>query len=324
MKLPKDLKTKKKKNIDGKKEQIYTTFKNTFIKLNSTHKPHYTVRFLKMGQTGKYSDMVYQTLGGYNNLDTNHFLLMGKEQNDIEFYINWVRLGKIFFKGKLFYDLERDEEFYTNLYEQIAHHEYGHTYLICSSSTMFYPNEALEYLEKKGYKNIKKIPEEEIATFKNISQNSRQHRINQTLDNVNFMDIANGVSECHANHTMRYLLKVDLPIEFLKHTKIDLLDGLHDYSTFDLNDLKKDYINRRINDWVIKANDLFIYDKLDTLRSTCEKYGFMPLLEFSHKINSRYLEIIQQNSELKDMKESILALAVDTNKLNFIELFFNT
>jgi len=136
------------------------------------------------------------------------------------------------------------------------------------------------------------------------------------------MDIANGVSECHANHTMRHVLNLGLPVEFLKHSKIDLLDGLQDYRKFNLSVLKKDYINRRVNDWVIKANGLFIYDKLDTLKSTCEKYGFESLLKFSHKINSRYLEIIQQNPELKEMKKEILGLAVEMNKLDFSELFF--
>ena len=75
MKLPKELRII---GIEEMKKQIYNTFKNIFNKLNNLYDPHYSVKYLKMGQSGKYSDMVYQNLGGYNRLDTKHFLLMVK------------------------------------------------------------------------------------------------------------------------------------------------------------------------------------------------------------------------------------------------------
>ncbi len=322
MKLPKELRNKSKISSKNKKKQLYAIFKRTFNQLNNAYKTHFSVKYLKMGQTGKYSDLVTQKLGGYSNLDQKHFLVMAKEYENIEFYINWERLGNINLKGKIFYDLENNFEFFKNLYPQLAYHEYGHTYLITSTSTMFYPTEALRFLDDNNIKSIKNIPENRIHEINRIINNSKQNQINQKLKNVNFMDIAIGVAECHANYIMRNVLKLNSPIEFFKFSKVDLLDGLHDYSKFDMSNIDRDYINRRINNWVIKANDLFMYDKWDIMKKPCKKYGFMALFNFAYDLNSRYLKIIENNQGFKDLKDDVLSLAKEANKLNFIEMFF--
>jgi len=322
MKLPKELRDKSKISLKNKKKHLYSIFKRTFNQLNNNYKTHYSVNYLKMGQTGKYSDLVTQQLGGYSNLDQKHFLLMAKEYENIEFYINWVRLGNIKLRGDMFYDLENNIEFFKNLYPQLAYHEYGHTYLITSTSTMFYPTEVLRFLDDNNIKSIRDVPEIKIPEINTINNNSKQNRINQKLKNVNFMDIAIGVAECHANYTMRNVLKLDSPIEFLNFSRVDLLDGLHDYSKFDMNNIDKDYINQRINNWLIKANDLFIYDKWDTMKKPCEKYGFVELFNFAYDLNCKYLSIINKNEEFNELSDEILSLAVETNKFNFSEMFF--
>jgi len=322
MKKPKELQKKAKVNPESKKEQIYATFRRTFDQLNNKYEPTYSVDYLKMGQTGKYSDLVAQTIGGYRNLDQTHFLLMAKEQEAIEFYVNWERLGNINLKGKVYYDLDKHFKFFKNLYEQMAYHEYGHTYLTTSTSSMFYPTEGLDFLKSNNIKNIYDIPDGDIAEFQRIVKNSKQSRINKNLKNVNFIDIAIGVSECHANYSMRNILKVKEPIEFLKFSKVDLLDGLYDYSKFNMDTLSKDYINQRINNWVIKANNLFIFDKWDTMKQACEKYNFMPLFDFVYELNQKYLGIVKNTNDIDEMKNEILSLAVESNKLDFMELFF--
>lgn len=322
MKKHKKLQKRAKTNPESKKEQIYATFRRTFDQLNNRFEPFYSVDYLKMGQTGKYSDLVAQFIGGYRNLEQKHFLLMAKEQETIEFYVNWERLGNINLKGKTYYDLEKNFKFFKNLYEQMAYHEYAHTYLTTSTSSMFYPTEGLNFLNNNNIKNINDIPEVNIADFQRIVENSRQSRINKTLKNINFMDIAIGVSECHANYSMRNILKVKEPIEFLNFSKVGILDGLHDYSKFNMETISKDYINLRINKWVIKANDLFIFDKWDTMKQACEKYNFLPLFDFAYDLNKKYLGIVKNNNEIDEMKNEILSLAVETNKLDFMELFF--
>ncbi|MBY9021248.1 MAG: hypothetical protein KGD67_09330 [Candidatus Lokiarchaeota archaeon] len=323
MKKPKELQKKAKINPESKKEQIYATFRKMFDKLNNIYEPYYSVDYLKMGKPGKYSDLVAQTIGGYKNLEQKHFLLMAKEQETIEFYVNWERLGNINLKGKLYYDLDNHFKFFKNLYEQMAYHEYGHTYLTTSTSSMFYPTEGLNFLKTNNIKNIYDIPDDNIAEFQRIVEDSKQSRIHKTLKNINFKDIAIGVSECHANYSMRNILKVKEPIEFMKFSKVDLLDGLHDYSKFNVDTISKDYINQRINNWVIKANDLFIFDKWDSMKQACEKYNFLPLFEFAYDLNQKYLEIVEKSVELAEMKKEILALAIKTNKLDFKELFIH-
>ena len=106
MKKPKELQKKARINPNRKKEQIYATFKKTFDQLNIKYDPYYSVEYLKMGKSGRYSDLVAQFIGGYRNLEQKHFLLMAKEQEIIEFYINWERLGNINLKGRLYYDLD--------------------------------------------------------------------------------------------------------------------------------------------------------------------------------------------------------------------------
>lgn len=322
MKLPKELRKKPKINANVKKEQIYAVFRRKFDRLNTTYEPRFFVNYLKMGQSGKYSEMVFQTLGGYGNLAGKHFLLMVKEYENIEFYVNWERLGNIYLKGKLFYDLENHFTFFKNLYQQMAYHEYGHTFLIFSSSTLFYPTESIKFLERNNIRYVNNIPKDKITEFRSITENSKQNRINQNLKNISFMDIANGVAECHANYSMRNVLKLKDPIEFLKFSKVDLLDGLHDYSKFDVKKLSNDYINRRINNWVIKANDLFIYDKWDTMKNPCEKYGFTSVFNFAYDLNRKYLQIVNDNNELESMKDEILSLATEINNLDFKEMFF--
>jgi hypothetical protein len=322
MKIPKELKNVSKISTSNKKKQIFINFRRSFIKLNNKFKPRYSVVFLKMGQTGKYSDMVYQWLKGYGNLDKKDFILMAKEFENIEFYINWERLGKTFLKGKLFYDLENYFEFYKKLYQQCAYHEYGHTYLITSTSTMLYPNEALKFLKDNNLKDILSIPETKQTEFNRVIENSKQNRINQHLKNTNFIDIANGVLECHANYMMKNHLKLDSPIEFLKFSKVDLLDGLYDYNKFNINEMDKEYINTRVKNWLIKANDLFVFNKLDTMKKSCEKYGFLALFDFAYDLNNKFLEIVKNHEDVAEMKDEILALAVETNKLNFIDMFF--
>ena len=323
MKKPKELQKKAKINPDRKKEQIFATFKRTFDLLNSRFEPNYSVEYLKMGQSGKYSDLVAQFIGGYRNLEQKHFLLMAKEQETIEFYVNWERLGNINLKGKVYYDMDKHFKFFKNLYEQMAYHEYGHTYLTTSTSSMFYPTEGLTFLKNNNLKNINDIPDDDIAEFQRIVKNSKQSQINKSLKNVNFIDIAIGISECHANYSMRNILKVKEPTEFLNFSKVDLLDGLHDYNKFDMDTISKDYINQRINNWVIKANDLFIFDKWETMKQTCEKYNFIPLYDFAYDLNQKYLEIVKKNNDIDEMKNEILSLAVETNKLDFMELFFS-
>jgi len=321
MKKPKELQKKAKINPDRKKEQIFATFKRTFDLLNSRFEPNYSVEYLKMGQSGKYSDLVAQFIGGYRNLEIKDFLLMAKEQEIIEFYVNWERLGNINLKGKLYYDLDTHFKFFKSLYEQMAYHEYGHTYLTTSTSSMFYPTEGLNFLKNNNIKNVNEIPPDKIAEFQKIVKNSEQSLINKTLKNINFIDIAIGVSECHANYSMRNILKVKEPTEFLNFSKVDLLDGLHDYSNFNMDTISKDYINQRINNWVIKANDLFIFDKWDSMKQACEKYNFMSLFNFAYEMNEKYLGIVKNTTKIDEMKNKILSLAVESDKIDFMELF---
>ena len=323
MKKPKELQKKAKINPNRKKEQIYATFRRTFDQLNIKYDPYYSVEYLKMGKSGRYSDLVAQFIGGYRNLEQKHFLLMAKEQEIIEFYINWERLGNINLKGRLYYDLDTHFKFFKSLYEQMAYHEYGHTYLTTSTSSMFYPSEGLNFLKNNNIQNINEIPDDKITEFQRIVKDSKQSRINKNLKNINFMDIAIGVSECHANYSMRNTLKVKEPTEFLSFSKVDLLDGLHDYSKFNIKTITKNYINTRVNNWIIKANDLFIFDKWDSMKQACEKYNFMSLFNFTYEINEKYLEIVKNNNELADLKDGILSLAMETNKLDFMELFFS-
>ena len=72
------------------------------------------------------------------------------EYENIEFYVNWERLGKISLRGNLKYDLKNHFKFYKNLYRQFVYHEYGHTYLTTSTSTMLYPNQVIQFLELEG------------------------------------------------------------------------------------------------------------------------------------------------------------------------------
>ncbi|GAH75303.1 unnamed protein product, partial [marine sediment metagenome] len=220
MKKPKELQKRAKINPERKKEQIYATFRRIFDLLNNRFEPNYSVEYLKMGQSGKYSNLIAQFIGGYRNLEQKDFLLMAKEQETIEFYVNWERLGNINLKGKVYYDMDKHFKFFKNLYEQMAYHEYGHTYLITSTSSMFYPTEGLNFLENNNLKNIYDIPDDKVEEFQRVVEYSEQSRINKTLKNINFIDIALGVLECHANYSMRNILKVKEPTEFLKFSKV--------------------------------------------------------------------------------------------------------
>jgi len=323
MKKPKEFQKKAKINPEKRKDQIFATFRRTFDQLNNTYEPVYSVDYLKMGQSGKYSDLVTQTIGGYRNLEHKHFLLMAKEHKIIELYVNWNRLGNINLRAKSYYNLDNHFIFFKNLYEQMAYHEYGHTYLFTSTSTMFNPTEGLKFLKSNNLKTIYDIPDDKVAEFQRIVETSKQNRINKNLKNTTFQDIANGVAECHANYSMRHTLKLKEPIEFLNFSKVDLLNGLHDYSKFNMDTTSKDYINNRINNWVIKANDLFIFDKWDTMKQACEKYNFKPLFDFAYELNQKYLGIVKNSNEMADIKDDILSLAVEINKLDFMELIFS-
>lgn len=320
MKIPKEIRNKS--HQPDRKKQISNLFRKTFLELNKMHEPRYSVAFRKIGEKGKYSDQVYNWLGGYNNLDSVEFILMVKEYNDIELYLNWERLGLIKYNGIPFYQLSTHLEFFKKLYEQCAYHEYGHTYLMLSTSMMFYPTEVLDYLGKNEIRYISELPLNKRIECNQINEHSDQALRDQKLNNFKFMDVANGVGECHANYCVLTKLRKETPTELLKFSRADLLSGLHDYSNFDINSMEKSYLNRRIINWIVKSSDFLVYDKWHIIEKETKKYGFERLSKLAYDISSKFLKIAKNDDDLVEMKKEMLTMAEEIDKLNFIEIVF--
>lgn len=303
--------------VSARKNQVLATFKSKFNDLNEKYQPHYSVVFYKMGEQGKYSDHVQKLLGGYNQLEHSDFIVIVKEYNDIELYINWERLGIINFN----YDIENHFKFYKNLFSQAAFHEYAHTYLITTTSTMLYPSEVIDYLNTIGIRSVwsEPIPPRYQKEFDKIYYNSTQTLRVQKLKNKNnsFLDIAAGVCECHANYTALHKLNDKLPTEFLEFSIAGSINWLRNYSKSDIDSISDSNLNRIILKWIVKAGTLFVYDKWNLLDRSIEKYGFKNLSKFARELNKKFLEIAKNYDNIKPIKEEILKLAEKTDKVNF-------
>ncbi len=231
-------------------------------------------------------------------------------------------LGQLNFKGEPYYQLQTHLEFFRNLYKQMAFHEYGHTFLIKSSSTMPYPKEILDFLKERKAKTFKDLVPGDHVEFQQLLYQTEHFQRDQKLKNFKYIDVVNGVCECHANYSVLTKLRKETPVEQLRFTKVDLVDGLHDYSNFDLTSIKQDYLNRRVIGWIVKSGDLLIFDKWQIIDKYVEKYGFKELSKFAYELNTKFLEIAKSDDDLEVMKKEMLKLAEETDKLNFREMFF--
>ncbi len=307
------------KSTRRKSDLILATFKSKFNYLNERHQPYYSVAFIKMGEQGKYSKHVQKLLGGYDHLEYSEQIVIIKEYNDIELYFNWERLGVTNHN----YHIESHFGFFNNLYSQAAFHEYGHTYLITNTSTMLYPREVIDYLNANGIMDVYEgIPPQYQKEFEFIYSNSTQTLRIQKLKNKlgSFLDIADGVCECHANYTVIQKLNDKLPTEFLEFYKAGLIEVLHNYSKYSeayINSISDSCLNRMIINWIVKAGILFMYDKWNLLDRSFEKYGFKNLSKYARELNAKFLKIVKSYDNIEPIKEEILRLAEETDEVDF-------
>ena len=153
-----------------------------------------------------------------------------------------------------------------------------------------------------------------------VMMNSKQYKRSEVLNNISFIDIAEGISECHANYTVLTKLNPNIPKESIELAKIDLLNGLHDIAGMNKNRLPKSYFYRRMIDWSIKANDLFIYQKWNILKDYFDKYHLQELSEFAYNLNVKFLNVVKNYENIDSMKDPILSLAEETNDVDVYDV----
>ena len=316
MKLPKNLQNKKKSakpHIEKLKKEILKTFRSEFIK--------------KKRKFNDHRSEIFNTESSLN--ETEDYVNIHYGERDIEIIVNYKKFDEDIF---IIPDFRENFVFYKNHIKHIAHHEYGHSFLVPTTFDLK-PIEVKNYLKKLGVKDSKSLPSDKKKEFNKIYTNSIFCKTIARLKNVNLLSLYKQFREFHATY-MIIVRDIDnsIPSETLK-LDFNKLSAI----IFNFRNKKEEFIEYyksseeyqlfQFNPYFVIVLDalwlthrFYIYNEWNVLIELFNKTKMTYFLYLLHNISGTFKIISDKHSDIDIITKVIIKLSEVLDKLNYEDL----
>lgn len=304
MKLPKEL--QKRNVIKDEKlteetavKEMIKSFKLEFLNLKERFKDERQVKFLRIGDDGKFSFLI-----PLSKSEKNPVLCYWTEDL-IEIYFGMGAISNIFIH--LNFTLAQ----YKAYLKGLAHHEYGHILSIKTSYDIY--SQRIASMIKSG-----------SYTFDEIEAQvdySIEEEINRSLKTVNALTIGHAFREFLANYTA-----------FKKITKqpssTHLLSNWLGIASH-VKALRKDFVspNRQAYDRLFLLLEVssyhFVYKRWNLLEKDLLKYGIERWLELYYAINSAFQNIIETTTSYETQIKKVFEITPLLDRIDYASVVLN-
>lgn len=335
MKIPKAIQKKKKRPINDEIKdlvlKLVDIFKNEFTK--TVRKPEFEdSRNIEFFDWSRWRKRPFW-FGEENIYSKKKKIKLNNASFGCEWDINVIKVYinyKGIYHGNLIkyrnYELKSNFSFYENYIKQIAHHEYGHTF-ITKTEFGLHPKEVRNYLKEIRVTDISKVPKHEKNKLKIKFEESKYGIIAESLKRFNLNDIIDSFLEFHADYTVFKKINKVIPIENLKRRKLEMSMLLKDFEKLRLN---KESFSKTDNDEfsaiffkiLIYTQKIFIFNEWNQLINFFNQYNLNKFLDILHLISGFYEKIIKINSNFDSMSYDLFELAKILDKIDYEEIIF--
>ncbi len=317
--------------LDKKTKILIEIFKNEFLKTKNKKE-------FKDGRVVKFLDS--------SNEDSKFFFFGEDNEEDYEDPEEMREFASVIFKvdviivrinykgikqGGFFHTTPeiflKNFDYFKKIIEQIARHEYGHSFL---TKTDFegYPKNVRSFLKKINSDDIFNVPESKIEDLKKAFRESDYGRIDESLKIVDLHLVEKLLKEFHADFSVFNKIDNSPLKESLRLTQYELNKGLKDTaewrtkfyssSNFDVKDLSKYFFFIKVF-----TQKYYIHNNWNMLVDGFDMYQLSNLLKLYHVVNGIIKKIIKKYDTFDKMRECIFELALAFDKFNFEKIFFN-
>ena len=211
-------------------------------------------------------------------------------------------------------------DFFENLFKQIAHHEYGHSFL---TETEFdaYPQNVRNFLIKFNYRDLDDVPPIKNGELNEAFKKDKYGEI----DNLGLVE--GSLKEFHSNYYVKKKINGSIPDESLRKRRGELKLILSD-----LSERKEKYYNsqelgmKKFSNQFFKVltftQEFYIFNEWNKLEVVFDEHKFNEMLGLFHKLNKIFKKIIEKNWNFDEMRDDIFELAKVLDNFNYEKIFF--
>lgn len=319
-----------KKDLDREVKKLINSFKKEFIEVKERDKfnDRRIITFLNIKKCkrepfyfGVEEEDVFHKPKSIREL----FICLYK-QDKIIIYINYPEI----YSGRFFHAtlkvFLKSLPFYRNVFKQIAHHEYGHSF-ITKTNFDAYPKNVRTFLQEIECDDIYEAPDDKIKDLKEVFRRSKYGIVDESLKNIELMLVEKSLREFHADFSVLRKIESRVPIESLKMRIYEFDQGLQDKVKWKEKFFSsKDFGIKELSNYffflLILTQKFYIFNVWHYLKDIFEKFELNKLLDLFHLINKILKKIIKKNKDFNDMRLDILELAQILDNLNYEKIFF--
>jgi hypothetical protein len=302
MKLPKELQKKKKTTALKERKFNFTdsfieAFKERFKELKKKFNDKRNLEYID-----EIDNMSVKT-----SIKPRFSIKWNEEKIQVSIFKESIKIINEIIK-KLIKDMNLNE-----LHKQIANHEYGH---ILSARTAYdlFPEKAREY-------NLFELTQEQLIQM-------HYSPLENKLEQVSIDRLFGTFLEFLANYNVRELIDSNPPFESLKSKTANNIDFIREMRTKGDFSLHNPYPSSNKMEkgfdrfFLFHSNsvEFYLFNKWDDFCSTFKGLRIKGSLKLMKIINNFFEKIILINNDIHSMKNDVIELAKNLNRLDFIQL----